>query len=152
MKQLSLSDIWYPEIRAIKKDRAAHTDLLSYFAKLPSDLRKHIQTFHRSVGPTLKCVDCPRGKRIFRSQSSGYGLCVDWRGESVWRVHSDDSSRLCFRCKNKYWCLYCNMPTEAQYDTTTGSWKVCGGCFWHYRDDVDSGKLKRLVPQHGNYM
>ena len=138
---MKLIDIWYPEIRAIKKDRAAHTDLLSYFAKLPSDLRKHIQTFHRSVGPTLKCVDCPEGKRIYRSQSSGFGLCVDWRG-----------SRLCVRCKNKYWCRYCNMPTEAEYDTTTGSWKVCGDCFWLFTEDVDSGKLKRLVPQHGNYM
>ena len=146
-KQLTLRDMWYPELRKIKSARDSHSEVLAFFKALPRDLRRYVQTFHKSTGPTLQCCHCEPGTFIYSSQSSGFGTYWGYDGE----VLSNTSNNiLCRTCYNRTWCWYCenNVNHMNEYNTTTGKLRVCFACVLQFKDDLSLGIFRMIKPKH----
>ena len=53
-----------------------HAEILKAFSQLPKDLRKHIQTFHKSERPYKKCPECYVFHFPYRCHHACRGLCA----------------------------------------------------------------------------
>ena len=147
-KQLTLQDMWYPELSNIQSARDCHSEVLTFFKALPRDLRCYVQTFHKSSGPSLQCVHCEPGTLIYSCQSSGFGTYMDIDGECLdpFRSHN----LLCRQCHNRTWCLYCEneISNRDEYNTTVGKVRVCVDCVRQFKEEVSWGVFRMIKPKH----